>query len=100
MTYRPREVESCLQSKFGFNRDNRDHRFYILELPNLPPIRTKVSHSRKPIPPQILSLIARQLRVRTPYFRGMINCTNNLDDYQRQITEDPYPPWDVPLYGR
>ncbi len=95
MPYSPRKLESILQTKFHFCPVATDHRRYELHLPGLPAIITKVSHSRKEIGRKLESLIARQLRVRTSYFRDMMDCTYNYDDYYRQVQEDPYPPFNV-----
>ena len=98
MSYKPKEVEGKLGDKFGFSPakgHSSDHRWFELQLPGLPPILTKVSHSRKEIGPKLQGKIARQLRVRTRYFRGMIKCTNTRKDYYRQVRENPYPPFDV-----
>ena len=100
MSYKPKEVEGKLRDKFAFNPakgHSSDHRWFELRLPGLPPIITKVSHSRKEIGPNLEGMIARQLKVRIPYFRGMIKCTNSRRDYYRQVQEDPYPPFDIPF---
>jgi hypothetical protein len=39
--------------------------------------------------------IARQLRVHASFFRGMIGCTRDRQDYERQVREDPHPPFEV-----
>jgi len=98
MPYKPKEVERKLQDKFLFSPakgHSLDHHWFELQLPGLPPIFTKVSHSRKEIRAKLEGKIARQLKVRTRYFRGMINCTNSRTDYYRQVGENPYPPFDV-----
>ena len=98
MPYKPKEVERKLRDKFAFSPaegHSLDHRWFELQLLGLPVILTKVSHSRKEIGTNLERMIARQLRVRTRYFRGMINCTNTREDYYQQVREDPYPPFDV-----
>ena len=98
MPYKPKEVERKLQDKFLFSpakRHSVDHLWFELQLPGLPPILTRVSHSRKEIRAKLEGKIARQLKVRTRYFRGMIDCTNSRKDYYRQVQDDPYPPFDV-----
>lgn len=100
MPYKPKEVERKLRDKFAFSvakEHSLDHRWVELQLPRLPAILTKVSHNRKEIGANLEGKIARQLRVRTRYFRGMIDCTNTREDYYRQVREDPYPPFDVLL---
>lgn len=97
MAFKRRHIERLLQQKFGFepaaNR-SEDHRWYRLSLDGLPLIFTKVSHSKKDIGHRLESKIARQLHVRTPFFREMFECTRDLDQYREQIVNDPYPPWE------
>lgn len=97
MPYKPREIERILRNKFGFDPaegHSADHIWYELHLLDLPPILTKVSHSKKDIGRKLEGKIARQLRVRTSYFRGMVDCTHNCEDYCRQVRDDPYPPFE------
>jgi hypothetical protein len=96
-TIHPGKLEGILQNKFGFEpvKGRSDHRWYELRLPGLPPIRTKVSHSRDPIGPNLQGKIARQLRVTKPYFVGMVSCQNSKADYERQVVDDPHPPFDI-----
>ena len=94
MPYRPRQIESILQSKFGFEPSTADHRWLQLQLPGLEPIVTKTPHDRREIGRRLEGLIARQLRVRHKYFRGMMDCTNSRDAYREQVTTDPYPPFE------
>ena len=52
MPLKPQEVESILQSKFGFTEakgHSDDHRWFVLRLEGLPDIMTKLSHSRRDI---------------------------------------------------
>jgi hypothetical protein len=98
MPYKPSKIEHALQGKFDFTLSDRhspDHRWYELSLPGLPIIATRVSHSKKEIGPKLEGKIARQLRVPTQFFREMIDCTKNREDYYTQVREAPYPPWDV-----
>jgi hypothetical protein len=99
MPFSPREVERCLLHKLCFVRDNRDHRFFTLELPGLPTIRTKVSHGRREIGRTLEGLMAKQLRVRVSFFREMVGCSKACEDYHRQIRDDPYPPWNIRVHG-
>jgi len=100
MPFKPAEVEASLQGKFGFSPaegHSSDHKWFELSLPGLEPILTKVSHGRQEIGAKIEGKIARQLRVRASFLRGMISCTKSRDDYYRQVQEDPYPPFDIRL---
>jgi len=95
---KPREIEDLLKSKFGFSpakSRSKDHRSYQRLLAGLPPIITKVSHSKKDIGPKLLSKIARQLRVHGPFFDGMFNCTKSSTEYEAQVRADAYPPFSV-----
>jgi hypothetical protein len=98
MPRKPREIEDRLKGKFGFieaKARSSDHRWYELRLVGLPVILTKVSHSKAEIGSRLEAKIARQLRVTKRYLDGMIDCSNSSDDYQRQVREDPTPPFDV-----
>jgi hypothetical protein len=91
-----REVERTLIRKFNFTRADRradDHRWLQLKVGNLPTIFTKLSHTREDISERIWGLIAQQLKVRTPYLNGMVDCTNSKDAYYNLLETDPYPPW-------
>jgi hypothetical protein len=96
MPIKTRDLESKLQGKFGFSQSktrSKDHRWYEIKIPGLPLIATKVSHGAREISSGLESRIAKQLRVRITFFRGMIKCSNNSDAYQKQVNEDPYPPY-------
>ena len=94
----PRRLENILLHKFEFSPAmgrSVDHRWFVLEIDGIPSISTKISHSRAQINQNLESKISRQLRVRTPFFKEMIDCTKSKEDYYRQVQDDPYPPWDV-----
>jgi len=96
MPMKIRDLESLLQSKFNFKPSktrSKDHRWYELEIPGLPIIATKVSHGIKELSDNLEAIIAKQLRVRIKFFRKMFDCSKNLNDYQKKVTEDPYPPF-------
>jgi hypothetical protein len=98
MPYRPRDIESVLLNKFDFSRaegHSSDHRWFEIRLPGLPCILTKVSQGRRETTRGLESKIARQLRVRRTFFRGMMDCTNEREDYYQQVQEDPYPPFNI-----
>jgi hypothetical protein len=48
---------------------------------------------RQEIDDRLWGKIARQLRVRGKYLREMIDCTKSREDYYKQVTDEPYPPW-------
>ena len=96
MPYKPREIESKLTGKFGFVEDDvrdPDHRWYVLKLKGLPPIRTKVSHSKAEIRKRLEGKISREIHVRNSYFKDMMDCTNSREDYYNQVRTAPYPPF-------
>lgn len=97
-----REVENTLLNKFAFTRASTragDHRWLQLELPELPPIVTKFSHTREDIGDSLWKKIAGQLRVQANYLTGMINCRKNREDYYKQVRTDPHPPWSHLMRG-
>lgn len=91
-----REVERTLIRKFAFTRADRradDHRWLQLKLDGLPAVFTKLSHTREDISDRIWGLIAQQLKVRTPYLNGMVDCTNGREAYYTLLRMAPFPPW-------
>ena len=91
-----RDVERTLIRKFNFARADRradDHRWVQLKLDDLPTIFTKFSHTREDISERIWGRIALQLKVRTPYLNGMVDCTNSRESYYKLLKTEPYPPW-------
>ena len=98
MPHKPEDIEKQLVNKFLFVASKErsvDHRWYEIRLPGLPIIATKVSHSKKDIGPKLESKIARQVRVRHPYFKEMMDCTKSCKEYYAQVRKDPYPPFDI-----
>lgn len=98
MPIKPKELESLLQNKFGFSLaqgHSSDHRWYELKLHGLPPILTKISHSREQINPGLVNKIARQLRVKKLYYEGMMSCIHTCEEYYQQVRENPIPPFDI-----
>ena len=96
MAYRNRDVEETLLNKFQFAESGSrsdDHRWIELTLPGLPVIATYFSHGRQEIDRKLWGKIARQLRVRAPYLNEMIDCTKSQEEYYKQVTDAPYPPW-------
>lgn len=95
--YKSREIEELLQNKFGFQQDEShsvDHRWYTLQFDDLPAITTKFSHGpRKDIRKWLEGKIAKDLHVRTQFFREMVGCTKDTNDYHQQLRDDPYPPF-------
>lgn len=98
MAYKPKFIEDRLLNKFNFSKAktrSSDHKWYELKLDGLPVIATKVSHSKKDIGDVIEGQIAKQLRVRRQFFKGMMDCKNNRDAYTEIVKKDPYPPFDI-----
>jgi hypothetical protein len=96
MPYRNRDVEAALLNKFQFvdsQTRSDNHRWIELALPGLPVIATHFSHGRQEIDSKLWGKIARQLRVRARYLSEMIDCTKSRDEYYKQVTDEPYPPW-------
>jgi len=93
---KPADLESTLQRKFGFapaEHRSVDHRWFQLNLPNLPSVLTKISHSSKEIGPKLEGIIAKQLRVRQKVFKDMIGCTVNKEEYYEKLRTESYPPF-------
>lgn len=96
----PGKLEAVLGNKFEFKPSDGhsdNHKWYELQLDGLPVIATRVSHNKKEIRNKLEGMIARQLRVRTPFFREMVRCTKSRDDYYEKVRKDPFPPWNERL---
>jgi len=94
MPHTTRQVDQCLCSKLGFSRDDsRDHVWYTLCLPNLPVIRTKVSHGSKALSNFVEGCIARQIHVRRPFYNALVDCTKSRADYEQELSTNPAPPF-------
>ena len=98
MPFRPDEIEDRLRHKFGFSDapgHELNHTWLVLAIPGTPRlVKTKIEHHRGVIGNPIEGRIAKQLRVRAPFFREMIACTKSREDYQRQVQSNPFPPWE------
>lgn len=97
MPYKPVEVGRMLTSKLRMRVEETDHQWFVLEFEGLPPIRTKVSHNKKDIGDELENRIVKQLRIRKKFFHELMDCSKNIDDYERQVREDPCPPFDIRL---
>src|SRR5947209_6024243 len=98
MAYDNRAVEKCLLNKFKFiESPNREsgHRWVEITLPGLPVIATFFSHTREDVGRVLWGKIAKQLRVRSTYLEGMIDCRNSKEDYEHQVCTAPFPPFDT-----
>lgn len=96
MPYKTPDIENKLANKFGFTRSQHkgdDHIRYELKLDGLPIIQTHFSHGSKESE-KLVGIIARQVRVRKPFFDGMIECSNSKEAYYEMIRKDPYPPFE------
>ncbi len=82
-----------LKTKLQMAALNSDHRWFELQLNELPTIRTKISHNKKDIGPALENRICKQMRIRKKFFYELMDCTKYRDDYERQVREDPYPPF-------
>ena len=91
-----REVKQLLHTKFGFSPlidGNRDHDWLEKQFNGLPTIRRKFSRHKEDIGAKLEGRISKQLRVRKPFYNGMMGCTKSPADYESQLRTDPYPPF-------
>ncbi|MEZ4540237.1 MAG: hypothetical protein R3C43_09710 [Chloroflexota bacterium] len=91
------EIAQRLRQKFKFEDVNEKKKeiYLKLELPDIVPVVTHVSHSkstRRTVGKVLEGKMARQLRVDTPYFRGMLQCTRSREDYYELLKNNPRPP--------
>jgi hypothetical protein len=97
MPYKPSEIEKMLLNKLHMYFEDRDHRWFRLDLDQLPPIRTKLSSHKEDIGSEIENRICKQLRIRKILFHELMDCTKQLDDYKQQVRTDPFPPFNIRL---
>jgi hypothetical protein len=93
MPYKPTQIEGMLRAKLKMSPEDADHTWFRLQFEGLPPIRTKVPHHKDDIGDTLQGRIQKQLRVRKAFFKGLMDCPNSRADYERQVREDPYPPF-------
>lgn len=93
MPYKPIEIERMLINKLHMRVSNADHKWFELKIDGLPPIRTKLPNHKDDINPIIAGRIHKQLRIRKKFFHELMDCTKYFDDYENQIKDDPYPPF-------
>lgn len=96
---KPKDLVKMLENKLGFRKATTrsdDHTYLQLTIAGHV-IVTKVSHSNSEIRSSLEGKIARQLRVRGPFFRQVFACTKSSAEYQDQVRSDPFPPFSVRL---
>ena len=84
-----RDLRSTLLSKGGTEQDrSKDHVFYFLELEGSSHRVTKISHGAKgQIPNDLLSMIARQMRLTAPELRKFVKCTLTTGEWHSRWQE-------------
>jgi len=90
MPIKPRKLRDTLISKLGFEEDSTkstDHYWYKLELIDVEPVVTKVSHSNKEIGKVLQGKIARQLKVNSKYLDGLVGCSRTRDQYYQRLRD-------------
>ncbi len=98
MPYKPEDVESKLRQKFGFQSASgheKNHTWLVYQGEGWPRVvKTKIEHHVRAMGPGLEGKITKQLRVRAPFFREMMDCTKGADQYTEQVARDPFPPWE------
>jgi hypothetical protein len=84
-----RLVESALVNKLGFRRENRKHKFYLLEIAGNLVRKTMISHGERQIGDKLLSTMARELGITRRQLEDIVACTLSRDDYLRLISVTP-----------
>ena len=88
-----KDVEAALSRKFNFVCiRTKPHVQYELRLEGIQAVRTHVSHGNKAdIGDKLLGRIARELRVKTLFLKGMVSCSNSRDDYYALLKQESQP---------
>lgn len=86
-----RDVERMLVTKLGMTKDERDHRVYTLKIDEMTIARTKISTGtgHRTLGDNLVSAIARQLRVSSQDLIGLVQCTISKEDYLRARDIEP-----------
>jgi hypothetical protein len=78
-------VDAALRQK-GFLPHNGDHVYYYLYVDGKKTVvRTKISHGEKEIGDNLLSLMARQVKLTKKLFGDLIDCPLTHDQYVTQL---------------
>lgn len=80
-TRQAREIKEGLTKK-GFVAVQRDHTYLFFSVAGRKSgIHTKISHGNKEYGDNILSLVARQLRITTKQLDDLLDCPMSYEDY-------------------
>ena len=80
-TRKAREIKEGLTKK-GFIAVQRDHTYLFFSVEGRKSgIHTKISHGNKEYGDNILSLVARQLRITTKQLDDLLDCPMSYEDY-------------------
>jgi predicted RNA binding protein YcfA (HicA-like mRNA interferase family) len=81
-----RDVKRALTSK-GFREEKRDHSYYFLvhDGQKISAIYTKISHNDTEITDNLISQMAKQIRLNTAEFYRFIDCTLTARDYVQKL---------------
>lgn len=95
--YTSGDIAQILRRKFKFEdvKGKNSEVYLKLALPGVAPVVTHVSHpksARTTVGKVLEGKMARQLRVDTPYFKGMLQCTNSCEDYYKRLGAPPASP--------
>jgi len=77
-----------LLTKLGMTPSNADHKWFVIQFDGLPPIRTKLSHTKKKdVGLKLEGRMHKQLRVRSNFFRELMDCTK--DSTAKRVLDPP-----------
>ena len=90
-TKKARDVQSALGSKGFVEHDKRDHRYYFLYYQGKKTsIYTKISHNCSDINSNLISRMARQVRLKTLEFASLVDCDLDRDGYLAILIENKH----------
>lgn len=85
---KPVRVVNASLCRKGFSSHNSDHTYYYLYVDGKKTlIRTKISLGEKEISDNLLSLMARQLRLSKKDFCDLIDCPLTRDQYVKRLRD-------------
>ncbi|MCC6579612.1 MAG: type II toxin-antitoxin system HicA family toxin [Phycisphaeraceae bacterium] len=86
---KPAKTVDAILCRKGFQRHTGDHVYYYLYVDGKKTaVRTKISHGEKEIDDNLLSLMAKQIKLTKKLFGDLIDCPLTHEQYVKQLRSD------------
>jgi hypothetical protein len=81
-------ISRALTQKGFVEDDKRDHKYYFFHFKEKKTqIYTKISHSARDVSSNLLSAMARQVRLTTPEFYQLVDCEMDAATYRESLVD-------------